>query len=56
MNFHEENLHHAFVKDQLIKFGIIEFDKAWVSIKRVWASKFNERVYLATRKLGVKIN
>ena len=37
-------------------FGINDFQKAWFSIKRVWASKFNERAYLATKKLGVSLD
>jgi hypothetical protein len=38
-----------------MKFGIDKFDSAWISIKRVWASKFNERAFLATKKLGVSL-
>lgn len=58
MKFHGQDTHHRFLKDQLIKFGIPEgqFDQAWHSIKRVWASKFNERAFLATKKLGVSLH
>jgi len=58
LKFHPENQHHAFLKEQLIKFGIPsnQFEQAWLTIKKVWASKFNERAFLATKKLGVKIN
>lgn len=47
-----------YLKDQLIKFGIpeAEFGRAWTTIKRVWASKFNERAFLATKKIGVSVN
>ncbi len=30
--------------------------KAWESIKKVWASKFNERAFLATKKIGVTLH
>ena len=30
--------------------------QAWETIKRVWASKYNERAFLATKKLGVTSN
>lgn len=46
------------MKEQLLKFGIPadQFGQAWVTIKKVWASKFNERAFLATKKLGVNLN
>ena len=50
------DLHHMYLKEQLLKFGIPEFDLAWATIKRVWASKFNERAFLATKKIGVTLN
>lgn len=57
LKFHSEDKHHQFLKEQLIKFGIAanQFEEAWTAIKRVWASKFNERAFLATQKLGVRI-
>ena len=58
LKFHENDEHHRFLKDQLLKFGIAanQFEQAWKSIKRVWASKFNERAFLATQKLGVRLD
>lgn len=58
LKFFEGNSHHRFLKEQLLKFGIpaSQFDQAWYTIKRVWASKFNERAFLATKKLGVRID
>ena len=49
----------AELKKQLIKFGISEADvstKAWTSIKKVIGSKYNERAYTATKKIGVTLN
>merc|ERR1712151_858335 len=40
----------------LAEFGITDFAKAWTAIKKVWASKFNERAFLATKKIGVKLD
>ena len=58
LNFHDNDEHHRFLKEQLIRFGIAsnQFDQAWLTIKKVWASKFNERAFLATKKLGVQMN
>ena len=58
MKFHQNDPHHQNLKAELIKFGIppAQFDQAWYSIKRVWASKFNERAFLATKKLGVTLH
>jgi alpha-glucan,water dikinase len=41
-----------------VSFGIKEqdFQQAWKTIKMVWASKFNERAFLATRKIGVSLH
>ena len=42
----------------LIAFGISKDDvttKAWTAIKKVYASKYNERAYIATRKIGVAL-
>ncbi|GAB4829230.1 hypothetical protein Ancab_018896 [Ancistrocladus abbreviatus] len=30
-----------------------QWEKAWMAIKKVWASKWNERAYFSTRKLGL---
>lgn len=58
LKFNDEDEHHIFLKEQLIEFGLPEeqFFDAWNSIKKVWASKFNERALLATKKLGLKMN
>ena len=44
------------IKKELSDFGIKDFAKAWTAIKKVWASKFNERAFLATKKIGVDLN
>lgn len=44
------------LKSQLQAFGITDFAKAWTAIKKVWASKFNERAFLAMKKIGVSLN
>jgi len=58
LKFHEDDQHHRYLREQLIKFGIPahDFGQAWTTIKRVWASKFNERAFLATKKLGVRVD
>ena len=58
LRFHEDDQHHRYLREQLIKFGIPahDFGQAWTTIKRVWASKFNERAFLATKKLGVRVD
>ena len=58
LKFHEDDKHHRYLREQLIKFGIPaqDFEQAWTTIKRVWASKFNERAFLATKKLGVRVD
>ena len=45
------------LKNKLISFGIKseEFELAFTSIKTVWASKFNERVYISTNKVGIDL-
>lgn len=42
----------------MFNFGIQrgQWDQAWLTIKKVWASKFNERAFLAVKKLGVHLN
>ena len=36
-------------------FGIKDFSLAWEGIKKVWASKYNERAFLATHKIGITL-
>ena len=52
-----ENPETLKLKNKLISFGIKseEFESAFTSIKTVWASKFNERVYIATNKVGIDL-
>jgi alpha-glucan,water dikinase len=53
-----ENSETVQLKQRLLKFGIKpnEFDLAFKAIKSVWASKFNERAYIATSKVGISLN
>jgi alpha-glucan,water dikinase len=46
------------LKARLLKFGIqeTEIEKAFNAIKEVWASKFNERVFISVGKIGISIN
>ena len=46
------------LKEKLILFGIkeSEFEEAFLSIKKVWSSKYNERVYLSISKLGISLD
>ena len=57
LNFVENN-ETIQLKNRLLSFGIKEeeFNSAFESIKSVWASKFNERAYLATYKVGINIS
>ena len=52
-----ENPETLKLKNKLISFGIKkdEFNSAFTSIKSVWASKFNERVFIATNKVGIDL-
>jgi len=52
-----ENEESIKLKNKLISFGIKpeEFESAFTSIKTVWASKFNERVFIATNKIGIDL-
>ena len=52
-----ENSETIKLKNKLISFGIKpeEFESAFTSIKTVWASKFNERVFIATNKIGIDL-
>ena len=45
------------LKDRILKFGVKEedFEKAFKAIKTVWASKYNERAFIATSKVGISI-
>ena len=58
LSFKSGDKHLSFIQQQLSKFGIpdSQWDAARHSIKRVWASKFNERAFLATKKLGVSLH
>ena len=58
LEFNPEDEHHAFLKEQLLEFGMHEheFPLAWQTIKKVWASKFNERAFLATQKQGISLD
>ena len=52
-----ENSESLKLKNKLISFGINqeEFESAFTSIKAVWSSKFNERVFIATNKVGIDL-
>ena len=52
-----ENDETKKLKEKLISFGIqeSEFEQAFNAIKSVWSSKFNERVYIATSKVGTTL-
>ena len=54
----EENKETNKLKNRLIQFGINpnQIEDAFKAIKGVWASKFNERVYIASSKVGVSLN
>ncbi len=58
LQFDSSDHHHAFLKQSLLDFGVPakDFDLAWKTIKMVWASKFNERAFLATKKIGVSLH
>ena len=58
LKFHKDDPNHKFLKESLIQFGISpkDFDRAWTTIKSVWASKFNERAFLATKKIGITLH
>ena len=53
-----ENDETKKLKDRLLKFGVkeSEFDAAFKAIKTVWASKYNERAYIATSKVGITLD
>lgn len=53
-----ENEETQKLKQKLIQFGIQEKElpEAFKAIKSVWASKFNERVFIATRRVGISLD
>ena len=57
MSIPEDNEYFKQLKQRLEKFGINEKElpEAIKSIKRVWASKFNERAFISCRKIGIKL-
>ena len=52
-----ENSETKKLKDRLLNFGIksSDFNAAFKAIKSVWASKFNERAFIATSKVGISL-
>ena len=52
-----ENSETKKLKEKLLNFGINknDFEKSFNSIKKVWSSKYNERVYISLSKLGISI-
>ena len=56
INFVENN-ETIQLKNRLFIFGIQqnEFNSAFKALKSVWASKFNERAYIATSKVGITL-
>jgi hypothetical protein len=58
LEFFNDDPMHSFIKKNLIEFGIAasDFQQAWKTIKMVWASKFNERAFLATKKISVSLH
>jgi alpha-glucan,water dikinase len=58
LKFNHNDKHHLYLMESLINFGIPadQCEEAWTAIKKVWASKFNDRAFLATQKLGVKVD
>ena len=52
-----ENSETLKLKKRLLQFGVkeSEFKEAFNAIKSVWASKFNERLYIATSKVGITL-
>jgi alpha-glucan,water dikinase len=58
MSLPEDNGYYKQLKQRLEKFGISEneFPEAIKSIKKVWASKFNERAFISCKKIGIKLD
>lgn len=46
----------AEMKRAVMEFGVTDWEKGWAAIKKVWASKFNERAFLAVKKIGVRLD
>jgi alpha-glucan,water dikinase len=57
MELPEENDYYKQLTSRLVKFGINEKElpEAFKSIKKVWASKYNERAFISCRKIGIKL-
>jgi len=53
-----ENDETKKLKERILKFGVKEneFEAAFKAIKSVWASKYNERAYIATSKVGITLD
>ena len=58
IEFPEDDDYYKQLISKLKKFGLNEkaLPEAFKSIKRVWASKFNERAYISCRKIGIKLD
>ena len=58
ITFPQDNAETKALKDRLAKFGVNEDEipLALESIKKVWASKFNERAFISVRKVGIQLN
>ena len=56
LDFVDSDPKHSALKKGLTQFGVLDFPQAWKTIKKVWASKFNERAFLATKKIGVSLH
>ena len=54
----EKSDYYKLLVERLQKFGINqnEIPEALKSIKKVWASKYNERAFISCRKVGVKLD
>lgn len=55
LKFNEKDGKLKSLRSSLKSFGIEDFEKAWNAIKKVWASKFNERAFLSIKKIGAKL-
>ena len=56
LNFPKNNNQILLLSNKLESFGIKNIFLAFNAIKKVWASKFNQRVYLASNKLNISLN
>ena len=43
------------IDEGLVHLGMTDIDKGWEFIKKVYASKFNERAYIATQKINLSL-